>query len=139
MTGSWGAFARQRRNGGGDDRYGNSRAGCARGHSHRSKLEAAVCDVLLLREKAGELRLRQTEKHLLLSKAQIKYIADFECEAVPSGEVFYVEAKGFENDRWPIVKKLYRVYGPGRLEIWRGKRGRPFLDETIIPGEGDSQ
>jgi hypothetical protein len=112
---------------------GNTRTLCEAGHRHRSKLESAVCQIIHLREKVGELRVIQAEDHLKLSAAGIVYIADFKCQDTRSGEFFWVEAKGFENDRWPILKKLWRFYGPGRLEIWKGTHNRPFLDETIVP------
>jgi hypothetical protein len=112
---------------------GNTRTTCAAGHPHRSKLESSVCQIIQFREKAGELRLVQVEDHVYLSNARIGYIPDFKCQDTQTGEFFWVEAKGFENDRWPILKKLWKFYGPGTLEIWKGTHLRPYLDETIVP------
>jgi hypothetical protein len=133
---TWNRFGRTK------EKHGNRRGKCSLGHSHRSQLEISVCALLLLRQKAGELELLKAEDHLLLSDARIKYIADFKCLDVRTGETFWVEAKGFANDRWPIVKKLWAAYGPGALEIWQGTAARPVLTETIVPrtqapGEGE--
>jgi hypothetical protein len=111
---------------------------CALGHSHRSKLEGSVCQILQLRQKAGELKIVQVEDHVYLTRARIHYVPDFKCKDLASGEFFWVEAKGFANDRWPMKKKLWKFYGPGALEIWKGTHQRPMLDETIVPNlEGD--
>jgi hypothetical protein len=128
-----GKFNRAKRGGGDTKRYGNKRQTCALGHSHRSKLESAVCQMLQLREKAGELKLLQAEDHVYLTEARIGYIPDFKCQDTKTGEIFWVEAKGFANDRWPILKKLWAHYGMGRLEIWQGSHVNPRLVETIVP------
>jgi hypothetical protein len=103
------------------------------GHSFQSKLEAAVYQILKLRERAGEIKVLQTQDHVYLSDARIGYIPDFKCLDLKTNEEFWVEAKGYEAPVWPIKKKLYKSYGPGKLEIWKGSYIKPFLDETIIP------
>lgn len=107
--------------------------GCAYGFSHRSKLEAAVCQIVFLREKAGEIVHLQHEDHIYLTDARIGYVADFKVQDSITGEVFWIESKGFANDTWPIKKRLYKTYGPGKLEIWTGYHTRPVLTETIVP------
>lgn len=116
-----------------DLKFGNHRSTCAMGHSHRSQLESSVCQILQLREKAGEIRIIQVEDHIYLTLARIGYIPDFKCQYTKNEEYFWVEAKGYANDRWPMKKKLWRFYGPGALEIWMGKAKGPKLVETIIP------
>lgn len=110
---------------------------CEYGFSHRSKLESAVCQLIRLREKAGELEHLQHECHVYLTEARIGYIPDFKCRDTKTGEEFYVEAKGYANDRWPIKKKLWKFYGPGRLEIFTGTHLNPVLSEEIIPKRRD--
>lgn len=115
-------------------KFGNTTTvGCHYGFSHRSKLEAAVCQLIWLREKAGEIQHLQHEVHVYLTRARIGYVADFKCRDVKSGGEFFVEAKGYANDRWPTIKKLYKFYGPGTLEVWTGTHRRPVLSETIVP------
>lgn len=106
---------------------------CAQNHSHRSKLESSVCQILHLRQAAGEIKVLQAEDHVFLTEARIGCVPDFKCQFVLTGETFWVEAKGFANDRWPIIKKLWKYYGPGLLEIWGGSHLNPKLMETIDP------
>jgi hypothetical protein len=103
---------------------------CRHGHKHRSKLEASVCQVLHLRKKAGEIKDIKVEDHIYLTDARIGYVVDFRC-TTSDGKLFWVEAKGHPNDTWAIKKKLWRIYGPGPLEIWMGTHQDPGLDEII--------
>lgn len=116
-------------------KFGNQNSTCALGHSHRSKLESSVCQILQLRAKAGEIEILQVEDHIYLSEAKIGYVADFKCLFLETQDTFHVEAKGYANDRWPTIKKLYQVYGPDPLEIWTGNHRNPQLTETIFPKE----
>lgn len=109
------------------------------GHSFSSKLEAAVYLILKSRMVAGEIAEIQVQDHVLVcgphmhtcnSKCKIEYIADFKCTR-PSGALFWVEAKGFANEKWPLKRRLWMHYGPGDLEIYMGSYQRPFLKETI--------
>ena len=113
--------------------YNNLRSVCGLGHSHRSKLEGAVCELIRLRQLAGEIRLDQVEETVYLTAARYKYIADFRCTDLKTGKPFRAEAKGFPDKRWPTTKKLYRLYGELPLEIWGGSHQRPKLVEKIIP------
>lgn len=113
-------------------KYGNTRSLCALNHSHRSKLESAVCGILQLRQAAKEIEIHQIEDHVYLTNARIGYVADFRCVDLKTGKVFWVEAKGHETDRWLMIKKLWPYYGFGPLEVWKGDWRRPILDELII-------
>lgn len=108
---------------------------CHYGYTHRSKLEAAVCQIIMFREKAGELVHVGHEKQVYLTDAKILYIADFECKNNLTGLPLFVESKGFASDRWPTIKKLWKFYGPAPLEIWTGSWQRPGLSEIIVPRE----
>lgn len=108
--------------------------------SHRSKLEFGVCWLLQRRADIGEIELLQAEDHLIICgppghpcKKKITYVADFKCRDLKTGEIFWVEAKGFPNERWPMKKALFQHYGQGRLEIYMGNWQRPTLAEIIIP------
>lgn len=111
-------------------KYGNTRASLD-GRSFGSKLEAAVYQELRLREKVGDLIFVQQQDHVYLTDARIHYIPDFLC--IDKGEKFWVEAKGMETPEWRLKLKLWRVYGPGRLEIYKGSHLRPKLVEVVIP------
>jgi hypothetical protein len=101
------------------------------GHSFASKLEAAVYQILKLREKAGEIEIVNHQDHVYLTQARINYIPDFRIFDHKLDDFVWVEAKGFETPEWRIKKKLWGYYGPGHLQIYRGSEKRPFLDETV--------
>jgi Protein of unknown function (DUF1064) len=111
------------------------------GYSFGSKLEAAVYQMLKLRMKAGEIASIQVQDHITICgpaghecPRKVEYISDFKCGQF-DGTSFWVEAKGFENDRWPMKKTLWKHYGPGRLEIWKGTYRNPVLVETVYSFE----
>jgi hypothetical protein len=114
------------------NKYGNLSGQCSRGHSHRSKLEISVCNIIDLREKAGEIKLIQVEDHVKLS-GWYTYIADFKVQDMDTGEIFWIEAKGDARGRWPSTKKGWRHCGPGKLEVWMGDYRNPFLKEILFP------
>jgi hypothetical protein len=100
------------------------------GYSFGSKGEASLFDYLKLREKVGEIINVEVQKHVKLTKAGIVYIADFMAwDCVLEQPVWY-EYKGFETEVWKIKKRLWKYYGPGRLEIYYGV---PGPKEEIIP------
>jgi hypothetical protein len=105
------------------------------GRSFGSKLEASVYALLKLREKAKEIEILQCQDHVYLTDARILYVADFKCKWLKNGEIFHVEAKGFETPEWRIKLRLWKHYGPNSLEIFKGSHLRPQLVETIYPGE----
>lgn len=111
-------------------KMGNHWTDCRDGHQHRSKLEASVCALLHLRKRKGEFTDIKIEDHLHLTNAKIGYIVDFRCTK-RDGTFLWVEAKGYPNDTWPIKKKLWKIYGPGVLEIWKGTALKPYLDEVV--------
>ncbi len=105
-----------------------------------SKLEKAVHAILLLREAANEICNIRRQERVELTVAKIPCKIDFAFDvasAVEGGCLFirhYAEAKGIETERWRMIKKLWRSYGPGELEIWvAGRNGEPYLQETIRP------
>lgn len=108
------------------------------GRTFASGLEGAVYDILKLRMKAGEIQSIQCQDHVYLSKARILYIPDFKCVS-DTGEVFWTEAKGFEGPRWGVIEKLWKHYGPGRLEVFKGSKSNPQLVKEIKPNSGDQE
>lgn len=101
------------------------------GRSFGSKLEAAVYSNLLLLQKAGEIEEIQCQPRVDLVSG-VKWFVDFKCTK-PDESVYYVEAKGLEMSDYRIKKKLWKDFGPAKLEIWKGNHKKPFLSETIIP------
>ncbi len=103
------------------------------GYSFSSKLEAAVFQLLQLREAAGEIKDIKVQDSVYLTNAKIQYIADFKFTYCESGDDGWAEAKGFANEKWPIKRRLWISYGPGILEIYKGTWQRPELVEKINP------
>lgn len=118
------------------EKYGSKRTQCRRQHSHRSRLESAVCDMLA--EDDPTFELEQVEDHVYLSEGRVLYVADFRLRNKKTGEVFWREAKGKETQRWPSIKRLWKAYGPGRLEIWKGTYCAPRLEQTIVPRKAEA-
>lgn len=121
---------RRRRN-----KYGNQTKlpPCKYGYKHRSMLELAVCEQVWLREQAKELQHIRHEVSVYLSEARHRYIADFKVLDLKTGQEKFIEAKGYEGGRWKDSLRLYRVYGPAPLEIWKGHWRHPVHTETVIP------
>lgn len=100
------------------------------GHSFSSKLEASIYSLIKTNQR---VELVQVQDHIYLTDARILFIPDFKIKNLETGEFEWIEAKGIETDVYRIKRRLWKVYGPGRLEIWKGSHQRPFLHETIIP------
>lgn len=102
------------------------------GLSFASKLEAAVYDILLLLQRAGDIQNLSTQKRVyLVRNPDIYYVPDFYFER--GGLPMYAEAKGFETPEWKIKKKLWQHFGPTPLEIFQGSYKSPKLVETLRP------
>jgi len=84
-------------------------------------------------EKAKEISDIRCQPNIFLTRARIRMIPDFSAINSKTGEVEYFEAKGFEGERWLICKKLWSIYGPGRLHIFKGRAGKVFEVDSIVP------
>lgn len=103
------------------------------GQNFASKLEASVYQILKLREKAGEIEILASQETIYLTDADIAYKPDFTVMDKKTGLTVWIEAKGLATAVWAIKKRLWAKYGPGNLEIWKGKYNRPYLDEVVVP------
>ncbi len=122
------------------NKYGNhEKSPCVLGHSHRSQLERAVCDILYYMMKAKELVSVEAEVrvkvcgpigHDCMKKDQTELIVDFKATR-PDGTCYYVEAKGDRTPVFAMKRRMWSHYSIGRLEIWEGSWQRPFLKEVI--------
>lgn len=106
-----------------------------RTNGHASKLEAALYNLLKLREMAQELTELKTQVQVYLTRARIIYKPDF--SYYEGGILTYAESKGFETPEWRIKRRLWKCYGPGKLLVYKGSYKRLYLHETIIPEGGD--
>ena len=114
-------------------KYGNVKSG-----GFSSKLESAVYQILRLREKSGEISNIRCQHAVELTQAKIRCKIDFSYRLNSTDELFFVEAKGVETDRWRIIEKLWQFYGPAVLEIWGGTYRNPKTIRIITPGASRS-
>ena len=97
-----------------------------------SKLEAAVGAILRIRERAGELKNVRRQHPVRLGEKFWK--CDFSFEHPKTGVVMFCEAKGMELAEWKWIKEMWKLVGPGRLEIWGGSYQKPFMKEILEKG-----
>lgn len=101
-----------------------------------SKLEESVYNMLLLRERAGEIRdIRR--QHALRFPCGPAWKIDFSFVDCATGETVYCEAKGAEMETYRLKKNMFSgcpvLEGAGKLEVWKGDHKQPKLTETIHP------
>lgn len=104
------------------------------GRSFASKGERDCWEMLKLMERAGEIDSIecQVTSHLT---AGITHKTDFRYWDLKKGERVWAEYKGLVDQRWRDIKKLWKLYGPGRLKVFQGYGLRVFCTEEIIPDE----
>ena len=98
-----------------------------------SKLEAAVYQILKFKVKAGLIKSLECQSSVELTNANIRCKIDFSYIDTVSLEKCWAEAKGIETDRWQIIQKLWKFYGPGKLLIYKGSYQSPRLVEILTP------
>lgn len=116
----------------GFQKFGNKKI-VHRGHSFASKFEAQIFDHLRMLELGGELQDLKCQPHVFLTDARIEMIPDFTAIEIKSGRRIYFEAKGFETSDWRIKLKLWGVYGPAPLRIYKMVRGGFMMTDCVIP------
>ncbi len=104
--------------------------GAIRTNGFASKLEAAVYNLLLMREKMGEIRDIKCQQTVTLLNV-VKWKIDFSAIDIKTDKLFYVEAKGLADNIYKMKLKLYKHDPPAKLEIWMGSYQRPFLAEIV--------
>ncbi len=110
--------------------------GAERCQGYDSKLEAAVGAILRIRERAGEIENVRRQQSVKLGtrfwKCDFVFTEFNSC--YPEGETVFCEAKGFGSREWIWIKEMWRLIGPGRLEIWGGSYSSPKTIEVLEKG-----
>lgn len=100
-----------------------------------SKLEEAIHNILLGRQKLGEISEIKRQQSVILQdgprEVQIKWKVDFSYTDNATNETHYCESKGIETSEYKLKLKLWRKNPPAKLEIWKGNYRKPYLDEVI--------
>lgn len=108
-----------------------------------SRLEKALGEHLKLLAMAGEITDLKEQVRLRVccnrescpNDEKIEYIADFSATDIKTGQTTYYEAKGFDEPKWRLKRRLWKHTGAGPLQVWKGTYKRIYLDETIQPKE----
>lgn len=103
------------------------------GETFPSKAEAAVFQLFKVRQASGEVTELTRYETIYLSDARVSYKPDWSFVETSTGTKIFVEVKGVVTDRFRLIKKLWKAYGPTPLEIWKVNHRGPYLDEVITP------
>lgn len=101
-------------------KYGNKRVEKA-GIWFDSKAESKHHDDMLLRERAGEIKILKLQDRVHLT-AGIHLKVDFKIFDVKLDQEVWEEFKGFETKEWRLKKKLWKEHGPGLLRVYYTNR-----------------
>lgn len=115
----------------GRSKYGSVKVTTSDGEAFASKLEARRWEQLKALEQSGILSNLKRQVKVKLTRANIGYIPDFEYTE-KSGKVFE-DTKGMATDVFLIKKRLWKVYGPGRLRIMKSSKGVIKMVEEVVP------
>lgn len=85
------------------------------GRRFDSRLERDRAEQLCMLQRAGEIGDLRFQVTVKLTDAQIGWRLDF--AYTEDGRTVYEDAKGWESERWAILKRLWPCYGPGPLRI----------------------
>lgn len=90
------------------------------GHKFDSLFEGQIYRHLL----TLKCQILEFQPKIHMTEAAILYKPDFKCKDTVTGEIYYVEAKGFETAMWKLKKRLWKSYGPTVLWIYKKVNGR---------------
>ena len=93
--------------------------------------------LLKLLERAGNIKITAVQTQTQITP-EITHRTDFLVFDLRLGEPVWVEYKGFQTERWRIIKKLWKSHGPGLLRIYSGY-GLKMHCEEIRPKCGNAK
>jgi hypothetical protein len=115
--------------------YGKNKFKAKSGNGFASKLEEAVYNILLLRERAGEISDIKRQQSVVLQDGpqdeRITWRIDFSFFDKQKNKTVYCEAKGVETSDYKIKLKLFKGQKIGDLEIYKGHYMSPKLVEKV--------
>ncbi len=105
-----------------------------------SKLESALNDLLMLKERGGEISELKRQQTVVLQEGtkgragtRIAWKVDFSFIETLTGLTAYAEAKGIETNDYLLKLKLWRANPPAKLYIFKGTYKRLKVTEVIEP------
>lgn len=102
------------------------------GRSFASQGERDCFLLLKLYERAGEIKDIECQVNTPLI-AGITHRTDFKYYDIKRDCPIWAEYKGFEDQRWRDIRKLWKHSGPGILRVYKGSGTRISCSEEIIP------
>ena len=102
--------------------------------SFDSQGEAARANCLRLLQRGGEISDLQFQVTFRLTEAGIGYRADF--VYVEKGRTVAEDFKGVETERFRLICRLWRFYGPCLLRVTKRHRGGFRVAQEIPPPDG---
>lgn len=116
------------------NKYNAVRSESHDGRSFHSKGERDCYQMLLLMEKAGEIRDIECQVTTELLP-MLTHKTDFKVWCLKRDEPLWVEYKGMDDQRFRDIKKIWKHCGPGRLRIYKGYGLRMTYKEIIPDGK----
>lgn len=113
-------------------KYQSQRALSHDGRSFQSGLERDLYMHLLWLQEQGEISDIKCQVQVSLSDAKIIYKPDFSYTNSQTKQTEYAEAKGFETPEWRIKRRLWMHYGPGKLTVYKGVKGKTLVATEVI-------
>lgn len=115
---------------------GKNKFRAQRTNGFASKLEAAVYDLLKLREREGEFSNLRCQESVELQggsrETRINWKIDFAAD-LPDGQTIYFEAKGVRTSDYVLKLKIFKFRELGIIEVWGGNYRSPSLLERFEP------
>ena len=108
------------------------------GRRFDSRLERDRAEQLVFLQRDGQISNLEFQKTIYLTRSRIGYRPDFVYDEDFRGgsRLVYEDSKGFETERWKIIKKLWPEYGPGLLRITMKGHGGKIRTVKEIFGKG---
>lgn len=111
-----------------------NKMGSVKTNGFASKMESAGYDLLKFRERAGEISDIKCQQAVTLAEGnglKLRWKIDFSFIVKSTGNLEYMEIKGFETKDYRIKLKLYKMNPPAPLTIYKGTYKRLFIAERI--------
>lgn len=109
-------------------KYNAKRSKCGQSHYHGSKGEAARCDYLYLKFKAGHITEPVQQRGIEIVKG-FRYKPDFAYE--DDGKQVYEDFKGVMTQRFRDIARMWPHHGKGVLRISQ-MAGNRFISHDVF-------
>lgn len=96
-----------------------------------SKFEYELFNMLKLMERAGEIKNIRHHPAPIRITPSVSWKADFIVFDVKLNKDVIVEAKGFEGERWRVIRQLLNDLSQFDVRVYKKKGNRIFLHEEI--------